>query len=177
MWPLLSNTVPQGFWISKNVGHPTSRSRGKIGLKIKYMKRGQANTQTSRLLDWIGPGGRFDETKNKKEEIVTCYTWHVTYDMWHVRHDMWHVTRDMWHMTCDMWYVVGGEHSLKISAPSLLLSVIYDFLKIWRNLSDSLNCWINYKSFWRNNKYINLNLFYIFGKLCLRNFNEHFYWF
>ena len=32
--PLLSITFPQGFRISKNLGHPTSGSEGKIGFKI-----------------------------------------------------------------------------------------------------------------------------------------------
>ena len=32
--------------------------------------------------------------------------------------DIWHMTPDIdtWHMTPDMWHVVGGEHSLRISA-------------------------------------------------------------
>ena len=38
--PLLSSTFPQGFRISKNFGHPTSGSGGKIGLEKDYMKRG-----------------------------------------------------------------------------------------------------------------------------------------
>ena len=38
----------------------------------------------------------------------------------------------MWHVTSDMWHFWGGEHSLKISAPYLLLFVIYDIMKIWR---------------------------------------------
>ena len=47
------------------------------------------------------------------------------------------VTRDRWHVTCDMCYMThdtlgGGEHSLKISAPLLLLFVIYDVKEIWR---------------------------------------------
>ena len=33
---------------------------------------------------------------------------------------MWHVTTDLWHVTRDMWHMVGGEHSLKFSAPQLL---------------------------------------------------------
>ena len=37
-------------------------------------------------------------------------------DMWHVTCDTWHVTHDTWHMTPDMWHLVGGEHSLKMSA-------------------------------------------------------------
>ena len=65
--------------------------------------------------------------------------------MWHVTCDTWHMTSDTWHMTCDMWHVVGGEHSLKISAPSLIWFVIYDILKIRRKrltewLSDEADC-------------------------------------
>ena len=37
--PLLFSTFPHGFRISKNVGHPTLGSGGKIGLKIYHMKR------------------------------------------------------------------------------------------------------------------------------------------
>ena len=50
----------------------------------------------------------------KKRKVVTCDT---TCDPWHVTHDRWHVTCDTWHMTQDTSHVVGGEHSLKISAP------------------------------------------------------------
>ena len=42
------------------------------------------------------------------------------------------VTCDSWHGTQDLWYIVGGEHSLQISAPYLSLFMIYDILKIWR---------------------------------------------
>ena len=53
---------------------------------------------------------------------------------------MWHVTRDTWHVTRDTWQVWGGEHSLKISAPKLLLFVIYDIMNIWRKrLTESVN--------------------------------------
>ena len=52
--------------------------------------------------------------------------------MWHMIRDMWHMTCDMGHVTRDMWHVLGGEHSLKISAPCLLRFVIYDNMKIWR---------------------------------------------
>ena len=45
---------------------------------------------------------------------------------------MWHVTRDM--------FGEGGEHSLKVSAPKLLLFVIYDIMKIWRK---RLTDWID----------------------------------
>ena len=33
-------------------------------------------------------------------------------------------------MTCDMWHMVGGEHSLKISAPQLLRFGMDSVLKI-----------------------------------------------
>ena len=43
-----------------------------------------------------------------------------------------------------MWHVVGCEHSLKISAPKLLLFQIYDILMIWRKrLTDSLTDLMN----------------------------------
>ena len=44
--------------------------------------------------------------------------------------DTWHLTRDKWHMTCDMWHIVGGEHSLQMSAPQLLRFGIDSVLKI-----------------------------------------------
>ena len=43
------------------------------------------------------------------KEIVTCDTWHVTPNMGHI-------TRHTWHVTIDIWHVVGGKHSIKISA-------------------------------------------------------------
>ena len=36
----------------------------------------------------------------------------------------------MWHVKHDMWHKVGGEHSLKISAPKLLRVGIDSVLKI-----------------------------------------------
>ena len=60
--PLLSRTFPQGFRICKKFGHPTSGSGGKHMHKCHYAKRGHTNIpRTSRLLDRIGPVGRFDE--------------------------------------------------------------------------------------------------------------------
>ena len=45
MRPLLSTSFPQGFRISKNIGHPTSGSGGKKTFK-RYLKSEQTNTQT-----------------------------------------------------------------------------------------------------------------------------------
>ena len=61
--PFLSSTFPQGFRISKIFGHLTSGSGGKHIHKCIYAKRDtQTDIQlTSRLLDRIGPVGRFDE--------------------------------------------------------------------------------------------------------------------
>ena len=43
-----------------------------------------------------------------------------------------------------MWYVVGGEHSRKISALYLWLFVIYDIMKILlKRLMDQINKLIN----------------------------------
>ena len=56
----------------------------------------------------------------------------------------------MWHVTRDTWHVWGGEHSLKISAPYLLLFVIYDIMKIWRKrLTELTNESINDKAVYR----------------------------
>ena len=61
--------------------------------------------------------------------------------------DIWYMTRDTWHATCDMWNVVGGEHSLKISAPKLFWFVIYDILQIRRErLTHWLNQWMNHEA-------------------------------
>ena len=68
--PLLSSTFPQGFRITKNFGHPTLGSGVKIGLKINVWKGDKqtnrqthrhTHTQIIRLLDRIGPVGRFYE--------------------------------------------------------------------------------------------------------------------
>ena len=59
--PLLSITFPQGFRISKNIGHPTSGSGGKNTFK-RYLKSEQTHTHTNiwtfRLIESIGPEGR-----------------------------------------------------------------------------------------------------------------------
>jgi hypothetical protein len=45
---------------------------------------------------------------------------------------------------------LGGEHSLKISAPYLLLFVIYDIMKIWRKrLTELTNESINDEAVYR----------------------------
>ena len=57
--------------------------------------------------------------------------------------DTWHLTPDTWHVTLDMWHMVGGEHSLKISAPQLLRFGIDSVLKI---LSKRINIEWMYES-------------------------------
>ena len=47
---LLSITFPQGFRISKNIGHPTSGSEGKKTFK-RYLKSEQTDGQTHRQTD------------------------------------------------------------------------------------------------------------------------------
>ena len=68
------------------------------------------------------PGSAKEEKENKYLKKKK-YTWHLTPDTWIV-------TRDMWHM-------VGGDHSLKISAPQLLQfgfdSVLNILKKGWPN--------------------------------------------
>ena len=68
--PLLSTTFPQGFQISKNIGHSTSGSGGKETFK-RYLKsehihrqtNKQTNIWTFRLIESIGPEGRcFENT-------------------------------------------------------------------------------------------------------------------
>ena len=54
----------------------------------------------------------------------------ITLDTSHVTPDTWHLTRDTWHVTPDMWHMVGGEHSLKLSAPQFLRFGIDSVLKI-----------------------------------------------
>ena len=105
----------------------------------------KTNITIVKKIEGVGPIDRrtstdklhhFNQKKKKKTFDtwhVTCDTWHGTCDMWHshvtcdmisfttlsMTFDMWHVTCDMWHvtLTCDMLHVLGGEHSLKISAP------------------------------------------------------------
>ena len=68
---LLSITFPQGFRISKNIGHPTSGSGSKKTVK-PYLKIEQTDRQTHtqthiwtfRLIESIGPEGRCFENKN-----------------------------------------------------------------------------------------------------------------
>ena len=59
--PLLSITFPQGFQISKNIGHPTLGSGGKKTFK-QYLKSEQTHRHTDRrtfrLIESIGPEGR-----------------------------------------------------------------------------------------------------------------------
>ena len=50
MRPLLSITFPQGFQISKNIGHPTSGSGGKKMFK-RYLKSEQTDGQMDRRTD------------------------------------------------------------------------------------------------------------------------------
>ena len=54
MRPLLSITFPQGFRISKNIGHPTSGSGGKKTVKW-YLKSEHTDTHTNKHTD-----GHFD---------------------------------------------------------------------------------------------------------------------
>ena len=63
--PLLSITFPQGFRISKHIGHPTLGSGGKKNVK-RYLKSeqtdgrtgGHTDRRTNRLIESIGPEGR-----------------------------------------------------------------------------------------------------------------------
>ena len=50
MRPLLSITFPQGFGISKNIGHPTSGSGGKKTFK-RYLISEHTDGQTDRQTD------------------------------------------------------------------------------------------------------------------------------
>ena len=63
--PLLSITFPQGFRISKNIGHPTSGNGGKKTVK-RYLKSEHTHRRTHRhkdrrtfrLIESIGPEGQ-----------------------------------------------------------------------------------------------------------------------
>ena len=57
--PHLSITFPQGFRISKNIGHPTSGSGGKKAVK-RYLKSEHTNTQTH---------GHFDLQKASAQRV------------------------------------------------------------------------------------------------------------
>ena len=58
----------------------------------------------------------------------------MTPEVWYVLHDTWHVSNDMWH-------IVGGEHSLKISACHLLRFGIdrIDFEQKDHSINESIN--------------------------------------
>ena len=64
--PLLTITFPQGFRISKNIGHPTSGSGCKKTFK-RYLKSEHTNRRTNRrsfrLIGSIGPEGRCFEKR------------------------------------------------------------------------------------------------------------------
>ena len=52
----------------------------------------------------------------------------------------------MWHVTSYMWHMVGGEHSLKISAPQLLRFGLDSVLKIVnKRITDLINESVSYK--------------------------------
>ena len=74
MRPLLSTTFPQGFRISKNIGHPTSVSGGKKTFK-RYLKSEHTNTQTHtrtfRLLESIGPE-HYGVEKGQVAQVFFC---------------------------------------------------------------------------------------------------------
>ena len=64
--PLLSITFPQGFRISKNIGHPTSGSGGKKTVK-RYLKGEQTHKQTDGHFDLQKASAqRADALKTKK---------------------------------------------------------------------------------------------------------------
>ena len=73
-------------------------------------------------LDGVGPVDN-RPSPDKFHHFVKKQKKHGTRDTWHVTPDTWHITHDMWHM-------VGGEHSLKISAPQLLQFGIDSVLNI-----------------------------------------------
>ena len=74
MRPLLSITFPQGFQISKSVGHPTSGSGGKKTFNW-YLKSQQTDRQTDTRTDGhfdiesIGPEGQCFEKFNTFVEM------------------------------------------------------------------------------------------------------------
>ena len=64
--------------------------------------------------------------------------------------DTWHMPPDIWHLTCDMWHMVGGEHSLKISAPQLSRFGRDSVLKILNErISEWITEWIYDKDVYR----------------------------
>ena len=64
----------------------------------------------------------------------------MTLDTWHLTPDTWHLTPDTGRLTPNMWQMVGGEHSLHISAPQLLRFGIDSVLKI---LNERISLWMN----------------------------------
>ena len=84
MRPLLSTIFPQGFQISKNIGHPTSGSGDKKTVE-RYLKSEQTHRQTDRrthrrtdrrtfrLIESIGPEGRCFEKLWKQKNIFSRF--------------------------------------------------------------------------------------------------------
>ena len=104
--PLLSILFPKDFWISKNIGHPTSGSGGKKTFK-RYLKSeetdrqtdGQTNRRTIRLIESIGPEGQCFENLAYRRH------WHS----WRVRI----VTHTLWNfvfltISCTSWYFLAS---------------------------------------------------------------------
>ena len=75
MGPLLSITFPQGFWISKNLGHPTSRNGGKKTFK-RYLK------------------SEHTQKKEKKKENKNLFPYQVSFSL-HVNGDTIRIGRDI----------------------------------------------------------------------------------
>ena len=81
MTPIIFITFPQGFRISKNIGHPTSGRGGKKTVK-RYLKSEQTDRQTDRqtniwtfrLIESIGPAGRcFEKHEKEREQMLNPF--------------------------------------------------------------------------------------------------------
>ena len=143
-FPLL---FPQGFRISKKLGHTTLGNGGKKTfkryLKWKYWPRGPMLWK----LDGVGPvDNRLSINKLHhfvKNKQTKNMTWHVTCGTWHVTLDKWHVTLDMRNVTCDMLWQVNILSKFQLPSYSGLWFMIFRRLggKGW--LTDWMNEWIN----------------------------------
>ena len=123
--PLLTITFPQGFRISKNIGHPTSGSGCKKTFK-RYLKSEHTNRRTNRrsfrLIGSIGPEGRcFENGCWRKHQQWTIPMWHI-YNEVHTPASAWKVG---WPATFSLFLYMHapGKTGLTEMRPSLKSSL------------------------------------------------------
>ena len=100
MRPLLSITFPQGFWISKNIRHPTSGNGGKKTFK-RYLKSDHTDTQTDGRTD--GPFDLKKASAQRADALKKVYFMEFNSIM--VILDPTRIGRAMYNFTCKTSYI------------------------------------------------------------------------